>query len=126
ELPVPHATSLSLAGGVTDRDAVATAVLEALAVRHTQWRACERGGGSSVSDALLAEYSQACSTLGSDVRVELPGDVVRSGRAARVARQGRLVVGDTGPGRDGCGGGEFAVAAGDVTHLRGADGGLGG
>ena len=126
ELPVPHATSLSLAGGVTDRDAVATAVLEALAVRHTQWRACERGSGSSVSDALLAEYSQACSTLGSDVRVELPGDVVRSGRAARVDRQGRLVVVDTGQGRDDSGGGELAVAAGDVTHLRGADGGLGG
>src|SRR5699024_8611913 len=119
ELPVPHATSLSLAGGVTDRDAVATAVLEALAVRHTQWRACERGSGSSVSDALLAEYSQACSTLGSDVRVELPGDVVRSGRAARVDRQGRLVVVDTGQGRDDSGGGGVAGAAGGGSPLRG-------
>src|SRR5699024_11796542 len=91
-----------------------------------QWRACERGSGSSVSDALLAEYSQACSTLGSDVRVELPGDVVRSGRAARVDRQGRLVVVDTGQGRDDSGGGELAVAAGGGAHLRGAAGGRGG
>lgn len=123
ELPVPHATSLALAGGVTDRDAVAAAVLGALALRHSQWRDCERGSGSKVSDELLHEYSRACSTLGSDVRVELPGDVVRTGRAARVDRQGRLVVVDTGtgPGTD-----EFAVAAGDVTHLRGVDGGLGG
>ena len=113
ELPVPHATSLALAGGNTDRDAVARAVLEALSLRHTQWRECERGSGSTVSDELMAEYSRACSTLGADVRIELPGDVVRTGRAERVDRDGRLVV----VTRDG----ELAVSAGDVTHVRGAD-----
>lgn len=113
QLPIPHATSLALAGGTTDRDAVARAVLEALARRHDQWRGCERGSGSSISDALLAEYSGACSTLGAEVRVLLPGDVVRTGRADRVDREGRLVV--VTPE------GEVAVAAGDVTHVRPAD-----
>ena len=112
QLPVPHATSLALAGGNTDRDAVARAVLEALALRHAQWRECERGSGSTVSDELMAEYSRACSTLGADVRIELPGDVVRTGRAERVDRDGRLVV--VTPE------GELSVSAGDVTHVRGA------
>jgi BirA family biotin operon repressor/biotin-[acetyl-CoA-carboxylase] ligase len=115
QLPVPHATSLALAGGNTDRTAVAHAVLEALARRHAQWRACEHGSGSTISDELMAEYSAACSTLGAEVRVELPGDEVRTGRAERVDRDGRLVV----VTRDGdAGAGEFAVAAGDVTHIR--------
>lgn len=118
ELPVAHATSLGLAGGVTDRDALATAVLEELSRRHTQWRDCEHGSGSTISSQVIAEYSEACSTLGQEVRVDLPGNVVRTGRADRVDREGRLVV--VTPD------GEFSVAAGDVTHLRGVDGGLGG
>lgn len=118
QLPVPHATSLALAGGSTDRDAVARAVLEALALRHRQWRECERGSGSTVSDELMAVYSESCSTIGAEVRVELPGGIVRTGRADRVDREGRLVVVDTD--------GEFAVAAGDVTHVRSAGGRWGG
>ncbi|MFI8696058.1 biotin--[acetyl-CoA-carboxylase] ligase [Dietzia maris] len=114
QLPVPHATSLALAGGSGDRDSVALAVLEALALRQRQWRECERGSGSTVSDLLMTTYTEACSTVGAEVRVELPGDVVRTGRADRVDRDGRLVVVDPG--------GEFAVAAGDVTHVRGVGG----
>lgn len=114
QLPVAHATSLELAGGATDRDALARSVLDALALRHRQWRECERGSGSSISEELMRTYSGACSTLGARVRVELPGDIVRTGTADRVDREGRLVVVDTD--------GEFAVAAGDVTHVRGARG----
>ena len=66
----------------------------------------------------MAEYSAACSTLGADVRVELPGAQVRTGRADRVDRDGRLVV----VTQDG----EFTVAAGDVTHIRPAAGRWGG
>lgn len=118
QLPVPHATSLALAGGSVDRDRLARAVLEALALRHGQWRECERGSGSTISDTLMTTYSEACSTIGADVRVELPGDIVRTGRADRVDRDGRLVVIDTD--------GEFPVAAGDVTHVRGVGGRWGG
>lgn len=138
QLPVPHATSLQLEGGSVDRTAVARAVLEALARRHQQWRECERGSGSTISDELMDAYMQACSTIGAEVRVELPGDVVRVGRAVRVDREGRLVVvakkeqtsnpqtqdlktnGDDDNGDAGTE--EFAVAAGDVTHVRGAGG----
>ena len=66
----------------------------------------------------MTTYSEACSTIGADVRVELPGDIVRTGRADRVDRDGRLVVVDTD--------GEFPVAAGDVTHVRGVGGRWGG
>ena len=118
DLPVPHATSLALAGGVTDRDAVARAVLEALARRHGQWRACERGSGSTVSAELVDEYSRACATIGSEVRVELPGGRTATGTASRLDREGRLVV-DTADGL-------LAVAAGDVTHVRGSTGRWGG
>ena len=118
QLPVPHATSLALAGGSVDRDRLARSVLEALALRHGQWRECERGSGSTISDTLMTTYSEACSTIGADVRVELPGDIVRTGRADRVDREGRLVVVDTD--------GEFPVAAGDVTHVRGVGGQWGG
>lgn len=122
QLPVPHAISLAIAGGSVDRDAVARAVLEALAHRHQQWRECERGSGSTISDELMETYIQACSTIGADVRVELPGDIVKTGRAVRVDREGRLVV----VPHDTDAGGEFAVAAGDVTHVRGAGGRWGG
>lgn len=118
QLPVPHATSLALAGGSLDRDAVARAVLGALALRHQQWRECEHGSGSSISELLMTTYSEACSTIGAQVRVELPGGVVRTGRAHRIDLDGRLVVVDPD--------GEFAVAAGDVTHVRGVSGRWGG
>jgi len=118
ELPVPHATSLALEGGTTDREVLATAVLEALAHRHAQWRDCERGSGSTVSEELVHAYTAACSTLGTEVRVELPAGGTRTGVATRVDREGRLVVATDG--------GELAVAAGDVTHVRGAAGGWGG
>lgn len=124
QLPVPHATSLALAGGSVDRHEVARAVLGALAHRHRQWRDCERGSGSTISDELMQTYTRACSTIGADVRVELPGNVVRTGRADRVDREGRLVVVPHHTDTDS--GGEFAVAAGDVTHVRGVGGQWGG
>ena len=55
--------------------------------------------------------SELCGTLGSEVRVSLPGDRELLGVAERLDRDGRLIV------RDGNGEPQ-AVAAGDVTHLR--------
>ena len=71
----------------------------------------------------MSTYTEACSTIGAEVRVELPGDIVRTGRAGRVDREGRLVVV---PHEGGTSGEEFAVAAGDVTHVRGTGGRWGG
>ena len=59
-------------------------------------------------DALMAAYRAACSTIGRQVRVELPGGESFEGRADGVDDDGRLVV----DGRP--------VAAGDVVHVRSA------
>ena len=56
--------------------------------------------------------SALCGTLGSEVRVELPGERELIGVAERLDRDGRLVVIDRENGEP------QAVAAGDVTHLR--------
>ena len=117
ELPVPHATSIDLERaaqglGPADRPVVAKELLRALAVRHDQWRACERGSGSVISDELYYEYIDACATVGQDVRVELPGGETKTGTVTKIDRSGQLVV-DTAAGEE-----PFVVAAGDVHHVR--------
>lgn len=117
ELPVPHATSIDLERaaqglGPADRPVVAKELLRALAVRHDQWRACERGSGSVISDELYYEYIDACATVGQDVRVELPGGETKTGTATKIDRSGQLVV-ETAAGEE-----PFVVAAGDVHHVR--------
>ncbi len=103
ELPVETATSLVLAGALqADRQTVLTAVLRSLAQRLVAW---DDGG------AFAEEYRVACSTLGQEVRVEMPARDPIFGSAADVDEQGRLVV--LAPD-----GRRTAVAAGDVIHLR--------
>ena len=60
--------------------------------------------------ALRAAYADACTTLGREVRVDLPAGEVLTGTAVDIDGQGRLVV--AGPD------GEVAVGAGDVVHVR--------
>ena len=98
------ATALNLeAGRDVSRDDVLTAWLACLAERYQRLTAA---GGT---EALLAAYRVACSTLGREVRAELPGETLH-GRAADVTREGHLVV-ETDDGRR-------VVSAGDVVHLR--------
>ena len=98
QLPVPTATSLAVAGSDADRTAVFGDVLAAL--------------GEVLADlaadpgAVLARYRGACTTLGRQVRVDLPDGQQLTGRADDVDARGRLLVG----GR--------AVGAGDVVHVR--------
>lgn len=96
QLPVPTATSLALEGveGV-DPQRLVPRLLAHLTQRYGMWNA-----GFEVRE----EYLAACSTIGRQVRVELPdGEFV--GLAEDVDDAGRLVVGGT------------PVNAGDVTHL---------
>lgn len=110
ELPVPHATSLTLAGAaVTDRTTLVRAVLRALAQRWTAWQRA----GWDVTD-LAADYRERCATLGARVRAELPGGRQVIGVADDVDATGRLLITDDAGTRT-------AVSAGDVTHLRGTD-----
>ena len=95
ELPHEGATSLRLAGASTsDRGTVLRAVLRSLARVLAD------------VDAASAAYRDRCSSVGSVVRVELPGGASVEGLAGSVDEQGRLVV-------DG-----VPYGAGDVVHLR--------
>lgn len=94
ELPHEQATSLQLEGATTtDRDTVLRAMLRELALVMQDVEAGVTG------------YRALCSTIGQQVRVELPTGAVE-GRADGVDDDGRLVVDGT------------AYGAGDVVHLR--------
>jgi BirA family biotin operon repressor/biotin-[acetyl-CoA-carboxylase] ligase len=94
ELPHDQATSLQLEGAsTTDRDTVLRSVLR------------ELGAVMADVEAAVAGYRALCSTIGQQVRVELPTGAVE-GVAGSVDEDGRLVVSGT------------AYGAGDVVHLR--------
>jgi len=104
ELPVDTATSVALAtGSAPDRTELLTRVLGRLLDEYDAWQAAEGPGRTA---ALRAAYTEACVTVGREVRVELPGGEVRTGTARGIDAGGRLVVDD------------FAVGAGDVVHVR--------
>ena len=93
ELPGPGATSLLLEKATTtDRDTVLRAVLRTLS--------------ELLAEPSRAGYRALCSTLGRQVRLELPGGATAEGEAEEVDDLGRLVVAGV------------AYAAGDVVHLR--------
>ncbi len=105
ELPVPTATSLLLENATClDRERLLAAILTGLAGRYTAWAADPDAAG------LREEYLRWCVTIGRDVRVELPGGTLLTGRAADVDPAGRLAVRT--------GSGTTMVGAGDVVHVR--------
>jgi BirA family transcriptional regulator, biotin operon repressor / biotin---[acetyl-CoA-carboxylase] ligase len=110
ELPPGHATSVSLAGGSNlGRQAILTAVLGELEHWYLRWTGTPRPGDAAES-GLRAAYLEMCSTVGQQVRVELPGGGVLAGRAESVDDAGRLLV----HAPDGL----HPVSAGDVVHVR--------
>lgn len=95
ELPVEAAGSLQLAGARTiDRDLLLRAVLRSLTVVLAD------------PEASRTAYRERCSTVGRQVRLQLPGDRAVEGTADAVDDGGRLVVDGT------------PYGAGDVVHLR--------
>src|SRR5579875_2058444 len=113
ELPPPAppalpATSLRLEGSATlDRELLLRRILGELGRLYTAW--CSVAGDPEAS-GLRAAYLELCTTIGRQVRVELPAGQVTFGRAAGIDGDGRLVV--TGPA------GAMSVGAGDVLHVR--------
>ncbi|MEV6273678.1 biotin--[acetyl-CoA-carboxylase] ligase [Nocardia sp. NPDC051832] len=102
ELPVPHATSLLLAGAKEiDRTVLVRSLLTEFARRFDAWRAADWD-----TTGLIDAYRERCATIGKEVRAELPGGEVLTDVATGVDDHGRLLIGDR------------AVSAGDVTHLR--------
>src|SRR5699024_2612059 len=97
ELPVATATSLLLSGADTsDRTVVLRRLVRNFVALYTHWN----------RDGLLESYASRCSTLGRQVRVELPGGKTVTGVAREIDSGGRLIVDGT------------AVASGDVIHVR--------
>ena len=108
ELPVPTATSLAIEdAATTDRDPILRAVLRELARRYVSWR--DAGGGPGAG-GVRAAYSERCLTVGERVRVSLPAGDEVEGKAVAVDLLGQLVVRTDG--------GDRAIGAGDVVHVR--------
>ena len=109
DLPTLTSTSLLLVTGVRpDADAVLADYLSGFLALV---RSFTEHGADAAASGIASRVSELCGTLGSEVRVVMPGDRELIGVAERLDRDGRLVV------RDGNGEAQ-SVAAGDVTHLR--------
>lgn len=115
ELPAPTAASLALADAVsTDRETLLRGVLRSLDHWYVEWRAA---GGDAAQSGLQAAYAAGCATLGRTVRAQLPGDRSLVGEAVAIDGDGRLILSTA----DGV---QEPVSAGDIVHLRDAEGGL--
>jgi BirA family transcriptional regulator, biotin operon repressor / biotin---[acetyl-CoA-carboxylase] ligase len=110
ELPTTAATSLWLEGAPgLDREAIVTAALRELEQRYLRW--CETTpAGDADASGLRDDYLGYCVTIGQDVRAELPGGSVLTGRAVDVDSGGCLLVSVDGT--------VHVVSAGDVVHVR--------
>jgi BirA family biotin operon repressor/biotin-[acetyl-CoA-carboxylase] ligase len=120
ELPAARAgalepTSLALRGAsATDRGALLVGILRELEHWYLRWTtafldAAASPGAADIS-GLRAEYLRWCSTIGRELRVQLPGGSELVGVASGIDRVGRLVV-ETAAGA-------VSVSAGDVIHVR--------
>ncbi len=110
ELPTDQATSLLLQGASDlDRQDLLAAILREFEHWYLRF-AAGPAPGDAASSGLRAEYLRCCSTIGLDVRVELPGADPLTGRACDVDGVGRLLI----SAADGV----RAVSAGDVVHVR--------
>ena len=111
ELPRADATSLRLAGAAVDRNVLLAGVLDEFGGVLATWRAA--GGDVDVA-GLRPAYLAVCVTLGSSVRLELPGGGAALGTAVDVDADGAIVL-ESAAGR-------VRHSAGDVVHLRPAGG----
>lgn len=109
ELPVTGATSFAALGVAVDEDRLLADYLVAL---DEQLSALARGGGRAADAGVRGEVEALCETLGVAVRVALPDGTALHGTAEHLDDAGRLVVHTAG--------GDVAVSAGDVVHVRGA------
>jgi BirA family transcriptional regulator, biotin operon repressor / biotin---[acetyl-CoA-carboxylase] ligase len=113
ELPTPTSTSLLVAGATAGADELADLVLSGyLAELHTLISTFLQLGADPDASSLRDEIRERCSTVGQQVRVELPNGVDLYGTAVDLDKSGRLIVVRSSDGHS------TAVAAGDVTHLR--------
>lgn len=111
-LPTPTSTSLLLSGASVEPDALAAAIVRALATRMV---ALAAAGGDADAAGLRAELTEVCSTVGARVRITLPGNDLLEGRAVGIGAGGELEIEDAD--------GTRLVNVGDVEHVRPLEGG---
>ncbi|MEO5779079.1 MULTISPECIES: biotin--[acetyl-CoA-carboxylase] ligase [Arthrobacter] len=114
ELPVPTATSVLLEDPATvDRTALLKSYLSRFAALYRSF--CNADGdpaaGMAGGGPLHKRVEAALTTLGKQVRAQLPGDHEIIGHATRLDDYGSLLVVDSAEH-------EHVVTAGDVVHLR--------
>jgi BirA family transcriptional regulator, biotin operon repressor / biotin---[acetyl-CoA-carboxylase] ligase len=115
ELPAPAAsslpaTSLRLEGSPSlNRELLVGRMLDEIERWYLAWRGTDPAGDAQAS-GLCAAYVRLCSTIGRDVRAELPGRAATSGLATGIDEDGRLVVRTAA--------GDVAIGAGDIRHVR--------
>lgn len=114
ELPTERATSLLLEGATTlDRNELLAAYLNKFAARYRDFVSvggdAQKAMAGGLSMVELAE--QHLSTLGQEVRAELPGGTMLRGTAVGLGADGGLDIRDAA-------GQMHHVSAGDVIHLR--------
>ncbi len=102
ELPVPTATSLTLAGHGVDRTTLFGDVLGSLRAAL--------GHFARHPDLFMNQYRDRSATLGQDVRVELPGDRTVEGRVVDFDDHGGLILRTADEA--------VTLSAGDVVHVR--------
>jgi len=109
ELPRQDATSLLLSGGSDrlDREALLAAILDEFGVLLNRWSGAK---GDIDRSGLRSDYLTSCSTIGSRVRLILPGGRQHLATAVDVGPDGALVVEDAE--------GRRSYSAADVVHLR--------
>jgi BirA family biotin operon repressor/biotin-[acetyl-CoA-carboxylase] ligase len=107
ELPGDTATSLLLAGGVTDREPLVKEVLRALARRYQVW-----SDTAGRAESVMPAYRERCETIGREIILHLPGGEAVRGAVTEIDDEGRLVV------RDDATGETRAWLVGDVTNVR--------
>jgi BirA family biotin operon repressor/biotin-[acetyl-CoA-carboxylase] ligase len=113
DLPTPTATSIALNDpillGAELADRALAGYLTELGRLYSEFL---RFGADPESSGVAGRLCDLCSTIGSQVRVQLPGGTDLIGTAIDIDDSGRLAVRTSSDGR------VVAVAAGDVTHLR--------
>ena len=116
ELPTGRASSLLAAGAdvggaTTVFDPAGTALVDGVIAEYAAALRQLLALAATNPAAARARVLRSSLTLGTEVRVHLPGDEIVDGRARELAADGSLVV-------DLPTGGRLTVSAGDVEHLR--------
>jgi BirA family biotin operon repressor/biotin-[acetyl-CoA-carboxylase] ligase len=109
DLPVATAVSFEVLGREADDDRLLADFLSNLDELVQKLVAAD---GDATASGVRDEVDGLCATIGAQVTVSLPDGTALAGRADRLDEEGRLVVVVNGA--------EVPVAAGDVTHVRGA------